>query len=112
MRQIGVVGAAVVAHACDQATRLFGAQAFEKFLAEHSQRRVVQQHHALVVEPDATFAGIEVQARNQLVGGVQRLSDRVGRRCVGEGIYHGAGIAHGEASWLQWRAGFTGPTPP
>ena len=70
-RQVGVVGAAVVAHAGDEAARLVQPQALDQLLAQHAHGAVVQQQHALVVEPDAAVAGVEVQPRDQLVGGLQ-----------------------------------------
>ncbi|EWS52847.1 hypothetical protein X551_04363 [Methylibium sp. T29] len=84
-REVGVVRAGVVAHARDQAARAIDAQALDQLLPQHALTRHVHQQHALLVEPDAAFARVEVDARHEVV------DRRRGGALGGRGLVRGHG---------------------
>jgi hypothetical protein len=64
---LGIAGAGLVAHAGDQSARLLDADRFDQLTANGAERRVVEQHHAPVVEPDFAPGRDETQARGEIV---------------------------------------------
>ena len=67
--EAGVVRAAGVTHAGQQAAGVLGADRGDQVAPQGTERRRVQQHHAPLAEPDGAALGLEAQQPAQVGGG-------------------------------------------